>query len=269
MRFNSGRQIRGLTAKEQDGLLEMLLPAKQPEAFTMNRTVNSQPGSVQFNIGEILRALNIGEMDTDEKPRELTQNEIDVAESVFGDMIDLGEVRIGEKNWLARLLHGNHLVMTICNTIYGIDMPNDTLIHELVHVWQYDKEHIDPASAALSHIIASQEGETAELYFYSVDDIEDENRRTLRDYGFEEQAAIVQDAYLVIEEEQPPKRNKDYEGGIPVADDEALSALYERFMEDFREWHEELARTEQPNDERIEWLESGLIEREMTKRRRF
>lgn len=191
-------------------------------------------------------------MDTNEKPRELTQDEIKVAESVFGDMIDPAEVRIGDKNWLAHLLNDNNLVMTICNTIYGIGILNDTLIHELVHVWQYDKGHIDPASAALPHIQALLgEGTRDELYFYSVNDIEDDNRRTFRDYGFEQQAAIVQDAYLVIEEEQPPKRNKHYKSG-----DELPKKLYERFMDDFREWHDELTGTEQVNDARIEWLES-------------
>ena len=243
MQFNSGRLITARTAREQDGLREMLFPAKQSEVFAKNTTVDSLLG--------LLR------LDTGEKPRELTQDEIDVAESVFGDMIDLEEVRVGDENWLADILKDNNLVMTICNTIYGIEIPNDTLIHELVHVWQFDKKHIDPASAALPHIQAFLRGDTTdELYHYSVDDIKDENRRTLRDYDFEQQAAIIQDAYLVIEEEQPPGRNKDYEGGKPVAEDEALLALYERFMEDFREWHEELTGTEQFNDERIDWLES-------------
>ena len=243
MKINSGRPIRALTATEQDGLLEMLFPAKQTEVFTQNRTINSL-------LGSLLESL---QSDTNEKPRELTQGEKDVAERVFGDMIDLGEVRVGDKNWLAQVLHSNQLAMTICNTIYGMEIPDDTLIHELVHVWQYDKEHIDLASAALPHIrVLIGIRTTEELYDYSVDDIEDKDRRTFRDYGFEQQAAIVQDAYLVTEEEHPPQRNKDYKSGDPLPKE-----LYERFMQDFREWHEELTGTEQVNRERIEWLKPG------------
>ena len=242
MKVNSGGPITALTAREQNGLREMLFPAKQSEGFTKNQTVDNLLGFLQ--------------LDTDEKPRELTQDEIDVAESVFGDMIDLEEVRIGDKNWLARFLNERSMAMTICNTIYGIGMPNDTLIHELVHVWQYDREHIDPASAALPHIEAWLQawlgegtlGEDTrdELYSYSV-----EPRQAFRDYGFEQQASIIQDAYLVIEEGQPPKRNKDYKSG-----DELPKELYEGFMAEFREWHKKLTRAEQFNDARIEWLES-------------
>lgn len=226
MRFNSGRPIKALTAKEQDGLLEMLFPAKQPEVFTRNRTVDSLRGFLPWN--------------TDTKPRKLNTHEKNIAGGFFGDMIDLEEVRIDDKSWLAFILYLFGRVMTEGNTIYGINIPDDTLIHELVHVWQYDKDIIDFDTAAKKHREAWEADQTAELYLYSVDDSEDENRRTFRDYGFEEQASIVQDAYLVIEEKKPPKRNKDYKGGTPVAEDTELLALYEGFMEEFGQWHEEL-----------------------------
>ena len=220
MRFNSARPIRALTAKEQDGLLKVLFPAEQPEVFTRNRTVDSPDG---------LRVLN-----TDNKPRMLTSDEIKVAEPFFGDMIDLGEVRIDDKSWVALLLAANDMVMTIYNTIYGIDIPDDTLIHELVHVWQYSKDHITPYSAYRAHVDARRSGQTDELYYYSV-----EPRKTFRDYGFEQEAAIVQDAYLVTVKEKPPKRNKDYKSGDPLP-----KKLYELFMDEFRQWHEELTVTE-------------------------
>ena len=219
MNINSARPTRSLTAKEQDGLLKMLFPAKQPkqsEVFTKNRTVDS--------LLDFLRS------DTDEKPRELTQDEVKVAERVFGDMIDLGEVRIAENHWLTDWLAPNGIVMTIGNTIYGINIPDDTLIHELVHVWQYNRGRITALSAFLEHLKAWRTGQTAELYYYSV-----EPRQTFRKYGFEEQASIVQDAYLVLEEEEPPKRNENYKSGDPLPEE-----LYELFMQDFREWHEEL-----------------------------
>ena len=212
MRLNSARPIRGLTAKEQDGLREVLFPAEHPKIFTRNNPYG-------------LRASN-----TDKKPRKLTADEIDVAEGFFGDMIDLEKVRIAENHWLTDWLAPNGIVLTIGNTIYGINIPDDTLIHELVHVWQYSKGRITALSAFLEHVEAWLEGTTAELYLYSV-----EPKQTFRKYGFEEQASIVQDAYLVLEEENPPRRNENYKSGDPLPKE-----LYELFMDEFEEWHEEL-----------------------------
>ena len=80
MRFNSARPVKALTAKEQNGLRKVLFPAAQREVFTRNRTNDSPDG---------LRASN-----KDDKPRKLKTREIDIAEGFFGDMIDLGRVRI-------------------------------------------------------------------------------------------------------------------------------------------------------------------------------
>ena len=216
MRLNSARPIRGLTAKEQDGLREMLFPGKQPEVFTRNRTIDSRHGFLPWN--------------TYTEPRKLNPHEKNIAGDFFGDMIDLEEVRIDDKNWWARFLARFGKVMTEGNTIYGINIPDDTLIHELVHVWQYNKDIIDFETAADAHIEAWRARKTDELYYYSV-----EPRQTFRKYGFEEQASIVQDAYLVLEEEEPPRRNENYKSGDPLPKD-----LYELFMDEFEEWHEAL-----------------------------
>ena len=229
MQFNSAGPIRGLTAREQDGLLKMLFPAKQLEVFTKNRTIDSRHGFLDL----FPRA----------RPRELTQDEKNVAGGFFGDMINLEKVRIDDKSWLALILASNNLVMTLDNTIYGINIPNDTLIHELVHVWQYNRG-ADFETVGKAHIKALQADETAESYGYSVADIGDENRTTFREYEFEEQASILQDAYLVTVERQPPSRNKDYKGEPVLPKGAKLLAQYCLFMGEFRQWHQEPPETE-------------------------
>ena len=227
MRINSARPIKAFTAKEQDGLREMLFPAEQPEVFTKNRTVDSPYA---------FRALSA---DNQSGGRVLNEHEKNIAERFFGDMIDLEKVRIDDNSLLAIILYSLGRVMTEGNTIYGIKIPDDTLIHELVHVWQYDNDIIDFDTAAEKHREAWAKGDTAGLYEYKVADIGDENRTTFRCYGFEQQASIVQDAYRVFMEKRLPRRNKDYKEATVLPNDAKFFAQYCLFMAEFREWHEE------------------------------
>ncbi len=228
MRFNSGRPIRALTAKEQDGLLGVLFPAEQPEVFTRNSPDDSPDG---------LRASN-----PSKKKRRLYSWEIDKAEGFFGDMIDLGRVSISENSWWAREAYKRKSAIAIYNTIHGISMQDRTLIHELAHVWQYNNGRISPVPAGATHLLARLIGQTEELYDYNVDRVGDPNRKTFREYSFEEQAAILEDVYIVTVENSPPIHNKDYKGGLlhPNAD---LLQLYYLFMYEFEQWHEELRQS--------------------------
>ncbi len=221
MRFNSARPIRALTAKEQDGLREVLFPAEQPKVFAGSET-DDRPDPYR-------------DSESPEK-RKLYPRELDVADPFVGDMIDLEEVRISDKSLVGRILGANRVAMTIENTIYGKNMTDPTFIHELVHVWQYKNELIAPVRAGLIQLAVTAIGQRDELYEYNVEP----RRKSFRDYGFEEQASIIQDAFLVLVKEKPPLRNKDYESGTPVSEDTELLDLYELFMEEFREWHEEL-----------------------------
>ena len=225
MRFNSARPIRALTAKERDGLRKLLFPTEQREVSTRNRTDDNPDG---------LRAA-----DTNDKPRKLYSWETDTAEGFFGDMIDLDRVRISENSWLTPKGKKRGSGVTIYNTIYGKDMQKDTLIHELAHVWQYNNVRISPLPAGTTQAVARLIGRKDELYDYNVDRVGDPDRKTFREYSFEEQAAILQDAFRVTFENRLPKHNKDYKGGLllPNAD---LLQLYHLFRWEFEQWHEEL-----------------------------
>ncbi len=225
MRLNSARPIKQLTRKEQEGLRKLLFPTEQPKAFARSGTDDNPDG---------LHASN-----TDDKPRKLYSWEIDKARSFFGDMIDLGRVRISENSWLARKTYEDKSAITIYNTIHGISMQDRTLIHELAHVWQYNNVRIEPLTAGATHLLARLRGQTAELYDYNVDPVGDPNRKTFREYSFEEQAAILEDVYIVTVENSPPIHNKDYKGGLLYPNAELLQ-LYHLFMYEFEQWHEEL-----------------------------
>ena len=227
MRLNSARPIKALTRKEQEGLRELLFPTEQREVFTRNRTDDSPDG---------LRASN-----TNDKPRKLYSWEIDKARGFFGDMIDLGRVRISENSWLARKTYEDKSAITIYNTIHGISMQDHTFIHELAHVWQYNNVRIEPVTAGATHLLARLRDQTDELYDYNVDPVGDPNRKTFREYSFEEQASILADVFLVLVKGESPIRNKDYKGGeLSLPDDAALFELYHLFMYEFEQWHEKL-----------------------------
>ncbi len=225
MRFNSARPIKALTPKEQEGLRELLFPKEQPEVFARSGKDSSPDGFHASN--------------TDDKPRKLYSWEIDTARNFFGDMIDLERVRISENSWLAHKTYEDKSAITIYNTIHGISMQDHTFIHELAHVWQYNNVRISLLPAGATQLTARLIGQTDELYDYNVDPVGDPDRKTFREYSFEEQAAILEDAYLVTVENSLPIHNKDYKGGLLYPNEDLLQ-LYHLFLYEFRQWHEEL-----------------------------
>ena len=226
MRFNSARPIKALTRKEQEGLRELLFPTEQREVFTRNRKDDSPDG---FRESESA------------KERKLKTREIDIAEGFFEDMIDLGEVRISDKSLVGRTLGENRVAITVENTIYGNNMSDWLIIHELVHVWQYKNELLSPVRAGLWQLAARAIGQKDKLYKYNVASAGDPNRKPFREYGFEQQAAILQDAFRVTVQGIPPKRNEGYKGSkLLLPNDAALFELYHLFMWEFRQWHKEL-----------------------------
>ena len=66
----------------------------------------------------------------------------------------------------------------------------------------------------------------------------DDNQNVL--VRFEAQAAIIEDAYRILVEGEPPKHNKNYKGGDFLDNDPELWQLYHLFMAEFRQWHQEL-----------------------------
>jgi hypothetical protein len=121
--------------------------------------------------------------------RPLTEREKGIARPVFQDSVDLERVRVGTTSVLAA-------PTTLANTIRVKDsMSDDTLIHELTHVWQYQTSGLRYVSCALAGQIEGAVGHGSRNWTYEFDPTRLGTR--LGDYGPEQQAQIVQYAYLL------------------------------------------------------------------------
>ena len=171
--------------------------------------------------------------------RGLTKHEKEVAREIFGDMIDLEQVKI--KGALPLL--GDNAV-AVHNYIFvdgkKLSLEPDLLIHELVHVWQYQQGNIEPITAGLTGLTAEGieriTGADDLLYDYRLDDFTDPNRRHISEYHFEHQAAIIRDAYRYQNNMRPLHNdemsdlnwNTDY-----------WTEYYETILEEFKQGHRE------------------------------
>lgn len=174
--------------------------------------------------------------------RALNTHEREVAESFFGDMIDLEQVSIEESGVRYRILtrnnEGNYV--TVHDTIYGKNMSDDFLIHELVHVWQYKQGNIEPITALATHVVAegieAATGKDKLLYNYTLDDFNDPSRRSFDQYDFEKQAAIMQDAYRYLHLNKRPLHNDEMRRFNWKTD--YWTEYYETILEEFKQLHQ-------------------------------
>ena len=175
--------------------------------------------------------------------RGLTKDEKDMATEIFGDMIDLEQVEI--KGALPLL--GDNAV-AVHNYIFVDDKKlrgePDLLIHELVHVWQYQQGTIEPITAGLTGLTAEGieriAGKDDLLYDYRLDDFKDPNRRHISEYHFEHQAAIIRDAYR-YQNNMRPLHNDEMRRFDWKTD--YWTEYYETILEEFKQWHGELQQS--------------------------
>lgn len=132
--------------------------------------------------------------------RGLSDAEVEVAKSVFGDSINYNAVRIDEGSAIALL--NEHLTprgpftsLHTINLAEDLDMndPNDakTLIHELTHIWQYEQRGLYYVYEA-----AHDKGE----YGFGGDDAIKaavQAKKDFSDFGMEQQASIVARYYEI------------------------------------------------------------------------
>ena len=183
--------------------------------------------------------------------RDMTPEEKKKARSIFGGTsLDMNKVAIQDRTMWGRRLGRQNRAMTLRNNIYGNNMDDDLLMHELLHVWQFQNNIIDPLGAGAHHVGWYLSGRYERLYDYEVDSIHDPNRRHFREYDFEQQGAILQDAYRVLEMTDPvtgkplePGYNKNH---TDFAADEKRE-IYEQFVREFQEWDQELQRQRATN----------------------
>lgn len=131
--------------------------------------------------------------------RPLSRGEQTLARSVFGDSIDLKRVRLDERAWLGpRQAHFCYVSFFHINS-WGV-MTDELLIHELMHVWQYQHLGISYIPRALraqwsraGYNYGGRHGLRAAL----------REDKGLFDFNYEQQADIVADYFRIREGKTP------------------------------------------------------------------
>ncbi len=136
--------------------------------------------------------------------RPLTSGEIALAKTVFGDSIDYARVRLHDKRILPPGLQRRHQAVAKGDNVsfprsaYAADFSFETnafkqsvFIHELVHVWQHQNRVLSTPREALKETLRHKFN-YAKAYPYRLGAHAD-----LTGYGFEQQAAMIQDYFLL------------------------------------------------------------------------
>ncbi len=145
--------------------------------------------------------------------RHLTVGEIALAREIYKDSISYRNVKIHRGKYFFKQPPGSG--MTPNGEIYVADNPKRGnflykddyssqsvslkafFIHEMAHVWQYQNNILRvKTSAILGHL--RHFGEYKKMYKYTLS-----KDKKLIDYGIEQQAAIIEDYYIVVKENMP------------------------------------------------------------------
>lgn len=142
--------------------------------------------------------------------RKLTQGEIELAREIFDDSIEYQKVKVHHGKYFFAQPAGSGVTPNgeiyvadnakRNNFLYKKDYSIETVglkaffIHEMAHVWQYQNKILRVKTAAFFGQIRHF-GRYGKMYRYVLD-----ARKKLTDYGIEQQAAIIEDYYVVIKE---------------------------------------------------------------------
>ena len=162
--------------------------------------------------------------------RALTNGEIALAKTVFGDSIDYACVQLHDRRVLPAFLQKKTRAMAYLNKIsfpgegYRDDFSKDAdpvvqslFIHELAHVWQHQNKVLDTRAAFVRGMLRHK-FHYAQAYAHRL-----EKGKDLTDYGMEQQACIIQDYFLLSRF----GLDKPHRSARRNAAGENLKALYE------------------------------------------
>lgn len=121
------------------------------------------------------------------KQRKLNSREKLIAYSIFKDSIDWESIRMNSNALISKRFR---LTFVSFHTInYSDKIRDDVFIHELAHIWQYEK-------FGSSYIVRSLHAQhTREGYDYG-GLLALQSKEKLTDFNFEQMAEIIRDAYL-------------------------------------------------------------------------
>ena len=170
--------------------------------------------------------------------RQLTSGEIELAKSIFQDNIDYERVKLYRRRIWPNFAQDADRAVAYNNKTsfpgkaYSDDFSKEdnavkksVFIHELHHVWQHQNHALSIAKSYFKEMLTHQFNyQKAYLYFL-------DPNKDLLDYGFEQQAAMVQDYYLLkfhgMTSSYKHRRMND------ERDPQKLEALYESVLKTF------------------------------------
>lgn len=142
--------------------------------------------------------------------RKLTAGEIELARAIFDDSIKYRKVKIHHGKYFFAQPAGSGMTPNgeiyvadnakRSNFLYKKDYSIESVglkaffIHEMAHVWQYQNKILRVKTAAFFGQIRHF-GRYGKMYQYTLD-----ADKKLIDYGIEQQAAIIEDYFVVIKE---------------------------------------------------------------------
>lgn len=164
--------------------------------------------------------------------RPLTDGEIKLAKTVFGDAIDYARVSVNDTKFIgfhpkgtAMAPNGSLYMFGCYHADYSALPPHgqSLFIHEMTHVWQYQNKVLKPVVEAVKLNLAHKFNYDA-AYDYTLD-----AKKDLLAYNMEQQASIVQD-YFVLRETGAPSPFARSQTQIPHGQ---ARTLYETVLQNF------------------------------------
>jgi hypothetical protein len=169
--------------------------------------------------------------------RPLTPGEISLAKTVFGGSIDYAAVRLHDRRILPPVIQKKNQAVAKGNDIsfprdaYSDDFSQEAdaakqsvFIHELVHVWQHQNKVLSTPREAVKEML-KHKFNYSKAYLHSLSAAKD-----LTDYGFEQQAAIIQDYFLLSRHGIATSYKSRRAAGLTDPD---LKAQYEKVLDQF------------------------------------
>lgn len=169
-----------------------------------------------FGIPEIYETLiDLAKINS----RPLNKHEISLAKSIFLDTIDYDRIRIDRKAYLGPRKGRYAYVSFYTINYWGDSLPDDILIHELVHIWQFDRF----GSVYIPRALMAQQSENGYNYGGLKSLLEViESGGNLLSFNYEQQGDIIRD-YFLITQGSLPKWGRGQQDDIHI---------YEHFVKD-------------------------------------
>lgn len=167
--------------------------------------------------------------------RTLTTSEINLAKIIFKNSIEYQKVKIHDHKYA--FFQPLNSGMTPNGEIYidgayltdfstGVVAEKSFFIHEMVHVWQFQNDILNPILSAIGNSFVSG-FDYNKAYEYTL-----ELTKDLLDYRMEQQAAIIEDHFRIFHEHTQPVSGRMQNAASQGQRDRLLKSVLAKFLKD-------------------------------------